>query len=84
MYIINSVNSGGVYAVNIKRNKKVVLIFEEEDDAKRYVGLLEAGGFDDELTVNDVDEELIKVNCESFGYEYAVIDKDHLVVPIDL
>lgn len=83
MYIINSVNSGGVYAVNIKRNKKVVLLFEEEDDAKRYVGLLEAGGFDDELTVNHVDEDVIKINCESFGYEYTIIDKDHLVVPID-
>lgn len=84
MYIINSVTSGGVYAVNLKRNVKVVLIFEEEDDAERYIGLLESNGFDDELTVNYVEEDVIKSNCENFGYEYAIVDKDHLVVPIDL
>lgn len=84
MYIINSVSSGGVYAVNLKRNIKVVLIFEEEDDAERYVGLLEANGFDDELSVNYVEEDVIKANCENFGYEYTIVDKDHLVVPIDL
>jgi len=84
MYIINSVSSGGVYAVNLKRNIKVVLIFEEEDDAERYVGLLEANGFDDKLSVNYVEEDVIKANCENFGYEYTIIDKDHLVVPIDL
>jgi len=83
MYIINSVKSGGVYAVNIKNNKKVVLIFEEEDDAERYVGLLEANEFEDELIVNYVEEDIIKTNCESFGYEYTVVDRDHLVVPLD-
>ncbi len=84
MYIINSVESGGVYAVNSANNKKVVLIFEDRDDAERYVGLLEANGFDDELIVNDIEEDIIKTNCESFGYEYSVIDRDHLVVPVDL
>jgi len=84
MYIINSVQSGGVYAVTTRNNKKVVLIFEEEDDADRYVGLLEANEFEDELIVTNVEEEVIKTNCESFGYEYTVVDRDHLVVPVDL
>lgn len=88
MYIINAVESGGVYAVNLSNNKrsvtKVVLIFEEKDDAERYIGLLKAEEFEDELVVNYIDEDIIKNNCDNFGYEYAVVDRDHLVVPVDL
>jgi hypothetical protein len=84
MYILVSRKSSGVYAVSVKKSNKVVLIFIEKDDADRYIGLLEAGDFDDKLESVEVTEDIIRSNCEAFGYEYTVIDRDHLVVPVDL
>ena len=84
MYILNAVTRNGVYAVNNKANKKrTVLIWEDEDDAERYKVLLDANGFDDELEVTEVDEQMIVRNCEAFDYDYSIIDKNNFVVPLN-
>ena len=84
MDILNAVTRNGVYAVNNKANKKrTVLIWEDEDDAERYKVLLDANGFDDELEVTEVDEQMIVRNCEAFDYDYSIIDKNNFVVPLN-
>jgi hypothetical protein len=84
MYILNATSRNGVYAVNNRSNKKrTVLIWEDSDDAERYKDLLDANGFDDELEVTEVDEEMIIRNCEAFNYDYSIIDKNNFVVPLN-
>jgi len=81
MYILVSKRHGGVYAVKNKNGIKVVQIFEEEDDAIRYHGLLEAEDFDEDLEITEVDEELIAQNCSNYGYSYCYIKPDDIVIP---
>lgn len=84
MYILNATTKHGVYAVSNKKSKKrTVLIWEDMDDAERYKYLLDANGFDDELEVTEVDEDMIVRNCEAFNYEYSIIDKNNFVVPLN-
>lgn len=84
MFIVTSKSSGGVYAINGKKPQaKTVLIFEDNDDAIRYMDLLDANGFEDELEVTEVEEDMIIRNCEAFDYDYSIIDKNNFVVPLN-
>jgi hypothetical protein len=85
MFVVTSKKSGGVYAINGQNTSKskTVLIFEDNDDAVRYVELLDANGFDDELEVTEIEEEIIIRNCDTFDYDYAIIDKNNFVVPLN-
>ena len=81
MWILIAPESGGVYAAKDLTNTKVVQIFEEEDDAVRYHGLLQAEDFKDILTVEEVDLTTVVANCRKYGYSYNIINKDELVIP---
>ena len=81
MWILIAPESGGVYAAKDLANTKVVQIFEEEDDAVRYHGLLQAEDFKDLLTVEEVDLTTVVANCRKYGYSYTIINKDELVIP---
>ena len=61
--------------------KTNIQIFEEEDDAVRYHGLLQAEDFKDLLTVEEVDLTTVVANCRKYGYSYTIINKDELVIP---
>lgn len=81
MWILVAPKSGGVYAAKDMLGKKVVQLFEEEDDAVRYHGLLEAEDFKDTLTVEEVELPQVVANCNKYGYSYTIIKKDDLVIP---
>ena len=54
MFILTELTTGGVFAVQDKRNedKKIVQCFEEKDDAVRYLNLLEGDDYPDTLIVS--------------------------------
>lgn len=81
MYILVSRKHGGVYAVRNKDGLKTVQIFESEDDAIRYHGLLEADDFDETLEVTEVDLEAVSHSCATYGYNYCFIEPDDIVFP---
>jgi anthranilate/para-aminobenzoate synthase component II len=81
MYVLISKKHGGVYAVRNKDGLKTVQIFEEEDDAIRYHGLLAAEDFDDTLEVTEVDAETVAQNCSVYGYNYCYVEPDDIVFP---
>jgi hypothetical protein len=81
MFVLTDKNSGGIYAINSKARTKTVTLFEERDDAERYVNLLNADDYEDELEIIEVDKTVIAVNCNQYGYVYTVISKDDLIVP---
>jgi len=81
MFVLTDIESGGIYAVNSKDYTKTVTVFEDRDDAERYVLHLHAEDYEDHLEVTEVDRDVIAINCNTYGYSYSVIKKDDLVIP---
>ena len=81
MFILTDKNTGGIYAVHSKNMSKTVTVFEDEDDAQRYIDLLAADDYEDDLETMEIELEVIVVNCNTYGYSYSVIKKDDLIVP---
>jgi hypothetical protein len=65
----------GIHSINIG-NRDIILMFEQEDDAVRYVMLLEAQDFPAKLTVERLDREEIEQFCDSAGYGCYWIPQD--------
>ena len=82
MYVLVDKKSGGVYAVRDDGiDESVVQIFEDQDDAERYHGYLIADDYKRKLEVLEVEEEVVKENCNQFGYNYTVIRPNDIVFP---
>jgi hypothetical protein len=84
MFILTTANDDneGAYAVANEYGDNVLIIFEEEDDATRYLGMLEDLGYD-ELEVTEVDPEVAIMACDHLDYQYAIITPNDIVVPPD-
>jgi hypothetical protein len=82
MYILTIKNreEDGAYAVTDDDGEKVLYLFEEEDDAERYAGLLEAEDYP-KMSVTEVDDELSIKTCEMYGYSYVIITPNEFVIP---
>ena len=81
MFILTDISTGGVYAVSNAMNQKTAHIFEEEDDAIRYIEMLRAEDYEDELEIMKIDATIVALNCDKYGYHYSVVKKDDLIVP---
>ncbi len=82
MFVLVDKKSGGVYAVRDDTiDERVVQIFEDEDDAQRYHGYLIADNYKRALEVLEVEEDVVKENCNQFGYNYTVIRPHDIVFP---
>jgi GT2 family glycosyltransferase len=59
---------------------KTLYFFQDEDDAERYAGLLEA---EDHplMSVVEIDPELAVKTCKHFNYNYIIITPNDLVIP---
>ena len=73
LYNPNTENEG-IHSIELK-GKTIVLMFEEKDDAERYVGLLEAQDFPvPSVEMMNLDE--IKEFCNRCDYETRIVTKD--------
>ena len=70
----------GAYAVQDGHGNHVLFLFEEEDDAERYAGLLEAEDYP-EMSVIEIDKKLAIQTCYSYNYRYVIITPNDFVVP---
>ena len=82
MYILSlqGKEGEGAYAVTNDDGQKALYLFQQEDDATRYAGLLEA----DEsptLTVVEIDDSLAVETCKKHKYKYVIITPDDIVIP---
>ena len=73
-------NQEGAYAVVNEYGEKVVFMFEEKEDAERYVDHLEAQG-DPPMNVITIKDSVAFAACERSGTRYTVISKEDLVIP---
>ena len=67
-------NNEGIHSIELK-GRTIVLMFEEMDDAERYVGLLEAQDFPTP-SIESVNLEEIKEFCNRCDYETRIVTKD--------
>lgn len=82
MFLLASENSSGAFAVVDANDDQVLFLFEEEDDAERYLMLLhENNEKHKKLSVVEVDDELALKACEAYNYKYAVIGPEDIVIP---
>ena len=73
LYNPNTDNEG-IHSIELK-GRTIVLMFEEKDDAERYVGLLEAQDFPTP-SIERVDLEEIKEFCNRCDYETRIVTKN--------
>ena len=69
----------GAYAVTNDDGHKALYLFEQEDDATRYAGLLEANE-SIPLTVVQIDDTLAVETCQKHKYKYVIISEDDIVI----
>lgn len=84
MYLLTLANSSddGAYALKDKYGEKVLLMFEEEDDAERYAMMLEySEEYHKEMTVVEVEDDLAIKTCKMHNYKYTVVTPNDIVVP---
>jgi len=70
----------GAYAVQDQYGRKVLFLFEEEDDAIRYALMLEDQE-ETEMDVIEIDDDIAINTCKVHSYNYAVITPDDIVIP---
>ena len=70
----------GAFSIENDDGDKVLLMFEEEDDADRYAMQLMADE-DRSLSVVEIEEGLAIRTCKMYNYRYAVIKPEDIVIP---
>ena len=70
----------GAFALEADNGERVLLMFEQEDDADRYVGLMEVDDFP-EMNVIEIDDAVAIRACQVHDYVYNVITPEDIIVP---
>ena len=69
----------GIHTVQLG-DRNTILMFQEEDDALRYAGLLEAQDFP-EPKVEAIDSEEVEQFCRQADYDWKVVEPGQLEIP---
>ncbi|MBD1920431.1 DUF3110 domain-containing protein [Microcoleus sp. FACHB-831] len=69
----------GIHSIRIG-DRNTVLMFESEDDATRFAGMLEAQDFPSP-TVEAIDKQEIEEFCQSADYDSQFIEEGMLALP---
>jgi hypothetical protein len=82
MFVITlaSENEKGAFSVINEIGEKVILFFEDRDDAERYLLMLNEMGID-ELNIVEHDEEMLIKTCKLVGFKYCKVSSHDFVIP---
>jgi len=69
----------GIHTVQVG-DRNTILMFQDEDDALRYAGLLEAQDFP-EAKVEAIDSEEVEHFCRQADYDWKVVESGQLEIP---
>ena len=69
----------GIHTVQVG-DRNTILMFQDEDDALRYAGLLEAQDFP-EATVEAIDSEEVEQFCRQADYDCKMVKSGELEIP---
>ena len=73
----------GIFSVYDDDEERIIPLFEEEDDAVRYLLQLEESEDTPELEIIDVEQESIILACRTQGQKYSIISSDDFIIPPD-
>lgn len=71
----------GVYSVFDENQDRIIPVFEDEDDATRYLLQLEEDDETPELEINGVDIDALVHACIAQGQKYSIISSDDFIIP---
>ena len=71
----------GAFSVENDEGERVLIMFEEEDDADRYAELIDSEEDWPEMSVIEIDDNIAITACEIHNYMYNIIRPDDIVVP---
>jgi hypothetical protein len=81
MYVLTLENhTEGVYSVYDEQKNRVVPIFQIEDDADRYLEMLEDRDYP-AMTVVEMEEHVIIGACQDRGQRFSIITPDDFLIP---
>ena len=72
----------GAYSVTDEDGDQILYLFEQHDDAMRFAMQLEDKDYP-EMSVMEVEDEIMIKTCEVHGDNYTVITPDDIVIPPD-
>ena len=70
----------GAYSVTDDNGDQILYMFEEKDDATRFALMLEDMEYP-EMSVMEVDGQLLIKACQQQDYKYAVFTPNDIVIP---
>ena len=73
----------GIFSVFDEKEDRIVPLFEQADDAVRYVMQLEQDEENPELQVLNVEPQHIIHACRLQGQKYSIISADDFIIPPD-
>ena len=73
----------GVYSVFDEDLDRVIPIFQDEDDAERYLYMLEEDEDYPPMQVVEIDDHVIITACQARGQKFSIITPDDLLIPPD-
>ena len=73
----------GIYSVFDKQDDRIVPLFEQADDALRYVMQLSEDEENPELQIMNVQPDQIIQACRMQGQKYSIISADDFIIPPD-
>jgi hypothetical protein len=71
----------GVYSVLAEDGEHIIPLFEEEDDADRYLTMLEYDEDYPPMKVTSIDEDVIIKACNDRDQQYSIITSDDFIIP---
>ena len=84
MFVLTLANQlDGVYSVYDEEDKKVIPIFQLEDDADRYLLQLQENISYPKMEVVEMEDHVIIDACQQRGQPFTVITPDDLLIPPD-
>lgn len=78
--VIDDEKEKGAYSVLNEYDEKVILLFEEKEDAERYLLMLNEIGVNN-LKLSEHEEDLIVKTCKISGFKFSKIRPQDFVVP---
>tara|TARA_B100000029_G_scaffold462709_1_gene495453 strand:+ start:385 stop:654 length:270 start_codon:yes stop_codon:yes gene_type:complete len=73
----------GIFSVFDEKEDRIVPLFENPDDAIRYVMQLSEDEENPDLQIMNVEPEQIIHACRAQGQRYSIISSDTLLIPPD-
>ena len=84
MFVLTLANQpDGVYSVYDEEDKKVIPIFQLEDDADRYLLQLQENISYPKMEVVEMEDHVIIDACQQRGQKFSIITPDDFIIPPD-